>query len=447
MYRAAAVFRCLAIMILLMLACHGNASAATTGPVSITLNHSVIALNGPWKFHAGDNPNWANPDFDDTSWETVDLTPLPGAHDSDVGLTGYVPGWQARGHPGYIGYAWYRLTVDVNAPAGDALALSGPPDVDSAYQLFLNGRLLDGIGDFSGRTPKVYSIQPRLISLPQTLIGGHPSVIAIRVWMGSWDTAPDGGGLHIAPAIGERSDVEARYQLQWLETIKGYVVEVVEALLFVLLAIMSCSLIPFDRWNRSYLWMAAALLLVGMYRANQAALYWGQFETVPVFELVSYVLLTPLCLGAWTLAWRSWFQLDHPAWVPKFALILTLLYMVAQLFSSAWSHDTWPPSIALMLGGLISVVRLLFLLLLGAIVTLGIRKQGRNGWYALPAVLFIAIGLFAQELSALHVPGIWFPFGTGVSRAQFAYLAFDVAFFALLLRRLWAFARSGWVRH
>ena len=57
-----------------------------------------------------------------------------------------------------------------------------------------------------------------------------------------------------------------------------------------------------------------------------------------------------------------------------------------------------------------------------------------------PAVVFLSAGLFAQEVSVLHIPGIWFPFGVGVSRTQFVYMAFDVLLFALLLRRLLRFA-------
>ena len=56
-------------------------------------------------------------------------------------------------------------------------------------------------------------------------------------------------------------------------------------------------------------------------------------------------------------------------------------------------------------------------------------------------MVLVSVGLFAQELSNLHIPGIWFPFGTGVSRAQFAYAAFDLAMFALLMRRLLLFAQ------
>ena len=45
----------------------------------------------------------------------------------------------------------------------------------------------------------------------------------------------------------------------------------------------------------------------------------------------------------------------------------------------------------------------------------------------LPIYLLVAIGLFAEELGELHVPGIWFPFGIGVSRTQLAYAALVVA--------------------
>jgi hypothetical protein len=43
----------------------------------------------------------------------------------------------ARGHPGYWGYAWYRIRVEVQARQGAALA--GPADFDDAYQLFDDG--------------------------------------------------------------------------------------------------------------------------------------------------------------------------------------------------------------------------------------------------------------------------------------------------------------------
>ena len=72
-----------------------NAAPVTT----ITLGQSIVPLNGPWKFHVGDNPQWADPNFDDSQWETVNLTPKAGSFDPVCGISDFVPGWTAKGHP------------------------------------------------------------------------------------------------------------------------------------------------------------------------------------------------------------------------------------------------------------------------------------------------------------------------------------------------------------
>ncbi|MGH9590146.1 MAG: hypothetical protein ACRD25_07105, partial [Terracidiphilus sp.] len=64
----------------------------------VTLGHSVVSLYGPWKFHLGDNPRWADPGFDDSQWETVDLAPATQTVLGGVAPPGYVSGWTARGH-------------------------------------------------------------------------------------------------------------------------------------------------------------------------------------------------------------------------------------------------------------------------------------------------------------------------------------------------------------
>jgi hypothetical protein len=421
-------------------------SVAATVQVPITLGQSVVDLNGPWKFHTGDDTAWADPNFDDSTWESVDLTAPPGAHDSDVGLTGYVLGWGARGHRGYSGYAWYRLRVAVDAPAQEALALSGPPAIDSAYQIFVNGHLLGGIGRFSEQTPTVFSIQPRVFAIPDSLLGGqhaNSALVAFRVWMGPWDLAdPSAGGIHIAPALGEASSIDARHQMQWLQTVRGYVVEVVEAAAFLLLAVMACTLMAFDGSKLAYRWLSTALVLTALYRANQAIFFWGQFETVHAAEMISIVLLLPLCLAAWTLAWYAWFHLRDTEWMPISVGILTLLYMGAQFLTASWFHGSFPHWVVATSEFIAAWTRILFVLLTGLIVYQATRQQGRQACFALLGLVLISIGLFASELSRLGIQGIWFPFGTGVSRTQFAYAAFDPVLFALLLRRFLFFARS-----
>ena len=275
------------LVILMWLTLGGPAALAappalpTQAPAPIVLGHAIAALTGPWRFHLGDDPRWTSQAFDDAGWERVDLTPKPGAHDPDVGLKGYVPGWSAHGHRGYAGYAWYRLSVAVQ-PAGQALALEGPPYVDGAYQLFLDGRLLGGAGRFDCATPKVYGRQPRLFPLPPDAFAHGPGLLAIRVYTDPALVAgdPKAGGIHIAPEIGDTEAVRGQHQQRWTEVFWGYAVDGTEALIFLALAGMAAVLAAFDRPRaRTYPWLAAALMVTGLERGNQNVFFWLQVET------------------------------------------------------------------------------------------------------------------------------------------------------------------------
>jgi hypothetical protein len=163
-------------LFLLMLVVSGPAHASPTKtaqspapPVErITVGDSTAPLYGPWKFHLGDSPLnpvthaplWAEPDFDDSQWETVDLTPANKSLDPVYGISGMVPGWTVRGHARQWGYAWYRIRVQVEAPAGERLALAGPSAVDDGYQVFEDGDLVGSFGGFS--TPSPSSTPPSL---------------------------------------------------------------------------------------------------------------------------------------------------------------------------------------------------------------------------------------------------------------------------------------------
>jgi hypothetical protein len=320
--------------------------------------------------------------------------------------------------------------------------------------VYVNGQLLGGMGDFTSAEPTLYSIRPRIYSLPEVHTPGRTLVIAFRVWMPAWATGdPAAGGIRIAPCLGETAGIEARYRAQWLQTVKGYIVEVVEALLFVLLAGIAASLTVFERGgggrggggggggNRAYLWLAAALVITAIYRANQALYFWAGVETVQGYELLIRVLVYPLGMAAYLRAWWAWFHLDTPSWPRRAVPVLAGIYMIAEFLRRSWFYGYFPYGIDVALRYLILGVRLSFLVLLVLITWRGIRGQGRAGWVALPAVLAIAVALFAQELSAIHVPGIWFPFGTGVSRTQYAYVVFDIALASLLWYRLRGYAR------
>src|SRR5580658_6897274 len=197
-------------------------SAQSDSSLHITFGQSVIPLYGPWRFSVGDSPIdpatrtplWAEPGFDDSNWETVDLTPERGAIDRIAGLSSYVPGWAAKGHRGYWGYGWYRIRVQLQARPDDKLALAGPSDADDAYQAFDNGKLLGSFGDFSKSPPAVYFTRPMMFQLPPSEgESGRAStqVLAIRVWMEPSTLAErdDSGGLHTAPLLGQLEAISA----------------------------------------------------------------------------------------------------------------------------------------------------------------------------------------------------------------------------------------------
>ena len=428
-------------LVLLLLPPHAAGAAAQTRAVN--LDAAVATLTGHWRFQVGDNPRWAGPGFDDSGWELVDLAAPASATDGDVGLPNYAPGWSAKGHRGYFGYAWYRIRVHLRTPVGESVALLGPWAVDSAYQVYENGRLLGGVGDFSGPTPTAHGYHyPTFFALPSVASGDATVVIAIRVWMGPWAAAaPDAGGMHIAPVIGERQPIAAQYDLQWLKIFEGYVVDAIPALLFLLAAIMVLCVQPFDRGGTAYPWLAAALTLSGIQRGNQAFFFWLQVETIREFVIFIIALTGSLSLGAWMMAWRGWLKVMAPAWLPKAVAVLTLVLFAAQLLARPWLfHAEFPHFVSAGVRAAITAARLAFLLTYVLIAHQGIRNRGRDGWYALPAVLAIGAVLFAPELGAVHVPGIWFPWGVGLSLSECASVVFVLLLFALIVRRLWSHA-------
>jgi hypothetical protein len=419
----------------------------------ITLGQSAVPLYGPWKFMVGDSPIdprtgqplWAEPDFDDSKWETVDLAPEGGATDPIAGQSGYVPGWTTKGHPGYWGYAWYRIRVKVHARQGAELALAGPADVDDAYQVFDNGGLAGHFGGFGGGQPVVYSTRPKIFPMPQP--GGQSAasapdepirVLAFRLWMGPSELViePDSGGLHSAPVLGEVDAVAAGHQIRWLELIRSYAFFAAEALLFGLLSVLAFTLILFDRSDRVYLWMGALFLLIAAYNAVGVIGAWTELQSLPISNLLLEGLLTPLISATWIMVWWVWFGSQRPLWLPRLILALTLLLAVSNIVGDEVFFGLAPHEVALHFVTVSLVLRLLFFAQLLWVVVEGIRRQGIEGWLVLPLVVLRGIWAFNAQLRLLHIRLHLSLFGVTVTLGVIASLLAAVVIALLLLRRL-----------
>jgi hypothetical protein len=179
-------------------------SASSAAQIAqITLGQATVALNGPWKFHTRDNMAWADPNFDDSSWEdyTVD-SKQPALSVAQLLQADALPGWQRHGHPGYTGYAWYRIRLQ-RPPDARSLALLMPQHVDDGYDVYVNGQK---IGSFGKLDPvrAVYSERSKLFAIPETAFeGNRPATLALRFWDSGYQGLPSlhnaTGGLRGVP--------------------------------------------------------------------------------------------------------------------------------------------------------------------------------------------------------------------------------------------------------
>ena len=391
------------------------ADLATGGrPDPPALRAQATLLDGAWAFHVGDDVHWADTTTDDSDWETIDLTPKPGSHDDDVGLPDYVGGWMAHGHPGYRGYAWYRRAVVV--PAGRASwDILGPTLVDHGYELFWNGHLLGGSGRF-GPAPRLVGTRPLRFALPPEAAAGR-GVLAVRVLMLPGGASADGGGMHSAPILAPRPVSDGLHRAQWERTIAGYVVDAVEPL--AMFALIALALVYRPRSDDSgfLIFASIALAFMAERRLNNAIVAWTDLQDLRTYAWLATWMWIP-AVAAWALAWNRW----HVR--PWRSIDLSAAVLAAAAILGAAIHSA-------------SVARAARLgwVALFIVIAARIARGGRMRVLALATLGAIVIGLFGGELlDPIGVPGIWFPFGIGVSRTQYVY-AIVIPLLAVLVVR------------
>lgn len=378
------------------------------------LRAAATLLDGTWRFHTGDDPHWAEAITDDRDWETVDMTAVPGSHDSDVGLPDYVGGWMAHGHPGYRGYAWYRRVVTVpSKPA--SWDLLGPTLVEDGYELYWNGQLLGGSGRL-GAAPRLVGTRPLKFTLPSD-VAGTRNVLALRVYMapGSGVSA-DGGGMHSAPILAPRPMSEALHRVQWQRTIAGYIVDVIEPLTMIALIGLALWCRPRSNHGGFLLLASIALALMAARRLDNPILAWTNLMDLATYAWLTSSAMSVPTVALWASAWNRWCL---PPWrsIDVSAALLAVSAIVGAVL-----HST-----SLTRGSRLGFIALF------VVIGARIAHSGYLRLLALVTLASIMAALFGGELlDTIGVPGIWFPFGIGVSRTQYLY-AFAIPLLAFLI--------------
>lgn len=379
-------------------------------------------IDGPWKFHVGDDPRWAGIVLDDSSWETLDLSAPASSIDGDVGLPNYVGGWMAHGHSGYQGYAWYRRSLVI--PEGDRVwDILGPTAVEDGYELYWNGKRLGGSGRL-GEPPRVVGTRPMIFSLPADAAGTQ-GVIAIRVFMQPGSASGSAsGGIHVAPTLAPQPESRELYRVQWWRTVAGYIVEVVEPLAMAMVIVLALSPGPRSSHQSFIAFVCVALVLSAVKRLDNAIVSWTDLLSLPAYTWLNNVLWMPLSLTAWALAWNRWVLPPSRA-IDAVALVLAALGVAGGVMGA---------------GSATHVFRLGTLALL-VLVAARIARNGPMRGMALAVLLVIAVSQYTSELGSLGVPTIWFPFGIGVTLTQYVY-GIAIPLLAVLIVRTVATAEA-----
>ncbi len=221
--------------------------------------------------------------------------------------------------------------------------------------------------------------------------------------------------MHSAPILAPRPISDALHRVQWERTISGYIVDAIEPVaMFALIGLaLGC-------WSRSshqgfLIFAGIALALMAARRLNNAIVAWTDLQDLTTYVWLAKVMWVP-AVTAWTLAWNRWCP---PRWrsIDVAAVALAVAGIVGVAIPSASVTST---------SRLGSIA--LFVVMCARIV-----RDGPMRILALVTLVSIMAGLFGGELlDPIGVPGIWFPFGIGVSRTQYVY-AMVIPLLALLI--------------
>jgi diguanylate cyclase (GGDEF)-like protein len=251
-----------------------------------------ISLSGKWRFKWGDDPSRADPHYDDSDWQQVD-----------------VPQRQAKTRvPQSPEFSWYRLTLHFE-PA----TLANPDQLStlavqigkvlSAYELYAGGELIGGVGKLPPLSEANYD-EMRIYPLPVSAIDADGTlVLALRVW----------GGSALSMANWGVGPYEGRFELGSYVTLLnaaflGEIPRLAMTVLFLGFGLYHTYLYHRNRQLRTYLWYGLVAINIALFcwLGSQLRYYLNwPFEVYEKIEFSTIYLLPALFIEMlWSLLAR-----------------------------------------------------------------------------------------------------------------------------------------------
>ena len=169
---------------LLSLSASGTPLPPDTAAVRIArLPENGLLLSKGWRYHAGDDPDWARPDFDDSRWDT--LSPGRAGHPLPA--------------PARAGTGWFRLRFRL----GDSLgrrALLLQAHQSGQLVLYLDGQRLRPAG--APATDRTLGVPSGYLTLPVDLPVGDSSVQVLAARLVPWRPPLFSRTIQDSPVLG-----------------------------------------------------------------------------------------------------------------------------------------------------------------------------------------------------------------------------------------------------
>ena len=186
-----------------------------------------------WLLKAGDDPAYAQPNYDDSNWTVVDPNET------------LVRMFQVR--PEVV---WYRLHVKVS-PNEKGLALR-EWNLASAFEIYANGQRLIGTGSVAPYKPTTFDAY-LIQRIPDADIDSGSVVIAMRMHISSSEWSSGFPGLY--PYNLKIGQEHALYDSTWLRIIGAGALDWFTTITGFGLGIVALALLAAQRGQREYLWL------------------------------------------------------------------------------------------------------------------------------------------------------------------------------------------------
>jgi hypothetical protein len=296
-----------------------------------------VAINALWRFHTGDDPQWASPTFDDSQWSLLRMDRSR----------------NTQGYGGFAGYAWYRIRLNVPAST-EPLAL-GLDWVGNDAEIYADGQLIGEMGQMRPKPRENMRLPGEIavVVLPQEMYGRSVE-IAIRAWQSQRSASRIGAGsaqlrLGTAQAIGELHNLSVD------QSLFAFLPDLIVIIVALVIGVMSIGLFGLRPRATEYAW--AGLYLLGEASIRGFDVY-RQAHQLPTFE--STLTIESMRAGA-TICWffLVWgFMHVKADWLFRAGVVLAFCFPLTTIL--------WHRGVTTVTGAL--VVRALILLCVGLLI-------------------------------------------------------------------------------